>query len=206
MPLRWAIAGNGLTLTAPGFGELTNFSVFTDFSQQPGIKLIRLITLLGLPGKKMNEYLLVLIATLISLCSMLFSNLVQAAPFPFEYHADAKMAHSKHGPVDNTYGYLYVESDETGRGTINVMFSNGNEKNWARFNARVKFLNRAGKVIKEERFESWLEAAGFEDAVERRVSKPLEISDFDSIQVDFYLSDISDRYVNAAVDTDQLRQ
>lgn len=154
----------------------------------------------------MNEYLLVIIATLISLGSMLFSNLAQAAPLPFEFHADAKMAHAKHGPVDAAYGYLYVEGDETGRGTINVMFSNGNEKNWARFNARVKFLNRAGKILREERFESWLDAADNDDTVERRVSKPLEISDFDSIQVEFYLSDISDRYVNAAVDSDQLLQ
>ena len=154
----------------------------------------------------MNEYLLVIIATLLSIGSMLFSNMAHAAPKPFEFHADAKMAHATHGQVDKTYGYLYIEGDETGRGTINVMFSNGNEKNWARFNARVQFLNRAGKVIKEERFESWLDAADYNDAVERRVSKPLRISDFDSIQVDFYLSDISDRYVNAAVDSKRLSQ
>ena len=99
----------------------------------------------------MNEYVLVIIAALITLCSMIFSSVAQAGPHPYEFHADSKMAHARHGEVDRAYGYLYVETNEQGRGTINVMFSNGNEKNWARFNARVRFLNAAGKVIRPPR-------------------------------------------------------
>ncbi len=71
------------------------------------------------------------------------------------------------------------------------MFSNGNRFNSARFNACVKFLDASGTVISEEYFDHWLAATEFEDAIEGKVTKTLILSNFDSIQVDFYLTDIS---------------
>ena len=153
----------------------------------------------------MNEYVLLVIATLMAICSMVFSSLASAASHPYEFHADASMAHVRHGPVDKAYGYMYVVTDASGRGSINVMFSNGNADNWARFNARVRFLNAAGQVVREEVFESWLDAAA-DGAIERRVARPLEATEFETIEVDFYLSDISDRYASARVEAVALPQ
>ena len=153
----------------------------------------------------MNEYILFVMATLLALCSMLFSGLAQAVPYPYEFHADAKMAHQQHGPMDSAYGYMYVVADASGRGTINVMFSNGNPDNWARFNARVRFLDAEGKVVDEEMFESWIDAAEGE-ATERRIARPLSVSDFAEVEVDFFLSDISDRYSSARVSAARLAQ
>lgn len=146
----------------------------------------------------MNEYILFLIAALLALCSSVFSGLAHADSHPYEFHADARMAHELYGPVDKTYGYMYVLTDRNGKGTINVMFSNGNEASWARFNARVRLVDATGAVVREELFESWLDAADFGEATERRISKALEGVDFETVRVDFYLSDISDRYTSAA--------
>ena len=78
------------------------------------------------------------------------------------------------------------------------MFSNGNSRHSALFNARVKFLDAAGAVIREEYFNHWLGAAEYDEAIEGKVTKPLPLADFESIQVDFYLSDISGSDSSAA--------
>ena len=140
----------------------------------------------------MNKTLLKIASIcLVPLC-LLGSRQAFAVSHPYDFHADAKMAHQNIGPVEKAYGYMNVVTDTSGKGIINVMFSNGSELNWARFNARVKFLNAAGVVVKEEHFDHRIAAAGYEGAIERKISKSLTVSDFDSIQVDFYLSDLPD--------------
>ena len=122
---------------------------------------------------------------------------VSAASHPFEYHADARMQHESLGPVDQAYGYLNIVTDDGGNGTINVMFFNGSGLDLAQFNAHVRFLDAAGSVIEEQHFDCWLDAAGLQEAIECKVTKPLSRSDFDSIQVDFFLSEIDE--INTAL-------
>ena len=113
-----------------------------------------------------------------------------AVSHPYDFHVNAKMVHQSYGPVENAYGYMNVITNDRGSGIINVMFSNGSALDLARFNARVLFLNASGSVIKEEHFGHRISAADQSGAVERKVSKPLSVSNFDSIKVDFYLTDI----------------
>lgn len=113
-----------------------------------------------------------------------------AASNPFEFHADAKMVHERYGPVEDAYGYMNVITDGKGKGTINVMFSNGSELDRAQFNARVKFLNARGKIVQQEHFDCWIDAEGLREAGECKVSQPLTVRGFDSVEVDFYLSDV----------------
>jgi len=121
--------------------------------------------------------------------SLLATRQALAVAHPYDFHADARMLHRNLGPVEKAYGYMNVVTDTNGNGIINVMFSNGSQLNWARFNARVKFLDAAGAIIKEEYFDRRIAAAESEGAIERKLSKPLSVSNFDSIQVDFYLTD-----------------
>jgi hypothetical protein len=113
-----------------------------------------------------------------------------AASHPFEFHADATMVHERFGPVDDAYGYMNVITDGEGKGTINVMFSNASDLDRAQFNARVKFLNAKGTIVQEEHFDCWIDAEGLREAGECKVSQPLTVRGFDSVEVDFYLSDI----------------
>ena len=119
---------------------------------------------------------------------MVASSQAHAVAHPYEFHADAKMAHQEQGPVDKAYGYMNVITDKDGNGSINVMFSNASHVNEAGFNASVKFLNTAGAVVREENFNCWMDSTGIEGPLECKVSKPLMTSNFESIQVDFYLS------------------
>lgn len=43
-----------------------------------------------------------------------------AVSHPYEFHADARMAHVVLGPVAKTYGYMNVVTDPRGNGIINV--------------------------------------------------------------------------------------
>lgn len=131
--------------------------------------------------------------------SLLFSLTAGAASHPFEFHADARMQHALHGPVEQAYGYMNVITDDKGNGSITVMFSNGSGLDLAQFNARVKFLDSAGAIIKEEYFDCWMDAEGLREALECKVTKPLSLSSFDSVEVDFYLSDIDELNTTAAV-------
>ena len=108
---------------------------------------------------------------------------------PFEFHADAKMGYWEQGPLDHAYGYMNLLTDEEGRGLINVMFSNAGHLDNAVFNARVRFLDTRGLVIRQERFNCRMDSTGVEGPAECLVSKPLATTDFQSIEVDFYLSE-----------------
>jgi len=114
-----------------------------------------------------------------------------AAGHPYEFSADARMAHQGLTPLQKAYGFMTVGTDENGDRIINVMFSNGSQSNSARFNARVKFLDDSGAVVREEYFDHWLGAAEFNEAIEGKVTKTMTLADFKSIQVDFYLSNVS---------------
>ena len=115
---------------------------------------------------------------------------LQAAAAQIDFHHASKMMHKEHGPVDRAYGLMTLTTDSNGKGMINIMFSNRSRIDGARFNARVTFLDTSGAVIKQEHFARRIAAAGLSGAVEGKVSKPLSLSNFDSIRVDFFLSDI----------------
>ena len=125
------------------------------------------------------------------LLSLFTAHPASAAGHPYEFSADARMAHQDLTPLQKAYGFMTVVTDENGDGIINVMFSNGSRSTSARFNARVKFLDDSGAVIREEYFDHWLAAAEFDEAIEGKVTKAMTSADFESIQVDFYLSDIT---------------
>ena len=138
----------------------------------------------------MSEYILYLTTVILITLSAFVLNPAQAASDTSEFHEFARMFHESHGRIDETYGYVYVTTDNIGAGTISVMFSNGSRLDGARFNARVKFLDTSGAVMKEEYFNQRIAAADLQGAAEGKVSKPFRLSGFDSIEVDFYLSDI----------------
>ena len=108
----------------------------------------------------------------------------------YEYHADARMQHATRGSVKDAYGYVYVVTDKKGHGVIRVMFSNGSSLDYARFNASVKFIDADGRLIREEHFERRIEAAGFHGAAERRLTRLVDLAEFASVRVEFFLSDI----------------
>ncbi len=119
----------------------------------------------------------------------------------YEFHADASMQHATRGPVENAYGYMYALTDKNGHGAISVMFSNGNQRQAAQFNARVKFVDAKGSVIKEEHFTRRIAAAGSDGAVERKLVRVIRLSGFESIEVDFYLTDVAQAEVSASAAT-----
>jgi hypothetical protein len=140
-----------------------------------------------------------LVAALLLAFMLLGSMAASAAPHPFEFHADARMQHERFGPIDQAYGYMNVMTDANGNGSITVMFSNGSGLDLEQFNARVKFLDSAGAIIKEEYFDCWMDAEGLREAIECKVTKPVSLSSFESVEVDFYLSDIDDSNATALV-------
>lgn len=137
---------------------------------------------------------------LISACSFVF-NQAHALAHPWEFQADARMQLPDYGPVADAYGLLYLETDASGNGNITVMFSNASEVGLARFNARVKFLGTQGVLLGEEYFDCLIDSAGFREAIECKLSRPLAHRGFDSIEVDFYLSDLPGE-ARAAQDAD----
>jgi hypothetical protein len=137
----------------------------------------------------MNKFTSFYMAAWLAPLLTIASNQAHAVAHPFEFHADAKMAHQEQGPVDKAYGYMNVITDEDGNGSINVMFSNASRVNEAGFNASVKFFDTAGAVVREESFNCWMDSTGIEGPIECLVSKPLMTSNFESIQVDFFLSE-----------------
>ena len=125
------------------------------------------------------------------LLALLASQPAFAVGYPFEFSTDARMTYGNETAIEKAYGLMTVVTDPNGNGTINVMFSNGSRSTSARFNARVKFLDQSGTVIREEYFDHWLGAAEFDEAIEGKVTKTITSASFDSIEVDFYLSDVS---------------
>lgn len=140
-----------------------------------------------------------LIAVVLLPLSQFCSISASAASHPFEFHADARMQHEQYGPVDQAYGYMNVITDDNGNGSITVMFSNGSGLDLAQFNARVKLLDSAGAILKEEYFDCWIDAEGLQEAIECKITKPLSLSDFESVEVDFYLSEIDEQSTTVAV-------
>lgn len=139
----------------------------------------------------MYKFALIYTAALLGPLFMLAGSQAGAVTHPYEFHADAKMLIVDQGPVERAYGYMNVSTDPGGDGEINVMFSNASRVNEAEFNARVRFLDRAGATIREESFNCRIDATGIEGPVECKVSKPLTLTDFDSIEVDFFLTEFS---------------
>ncbi|MBT8434598.1 MAG: hypothetical protein KJN95_08055 [Gammaproteobacteria bacterium] len=125
------------------------------------------------------------------LLALLASQPASAVGYPFEFSTDAKMTYGSETAIEKAYGLMTVVTDKNGDGIINVMFSNGSRSTSARFNARVKFLDDSGAVIREENFDHWLAAAEFDEAIEGKVTKAMTLADFESIEVDFYLSHVS---------------
>ena len=146
----------------------------------------------------MNKNIGYISAILAVLLPLLGSQPVLAVGHPYEFSADARMKNNGDASIEKTYGFMTVSTNRYGSGTIDVMFSNGNSAHSARFNARVKFLDATGTVIREEYFDHWLAAAEFDEAIEGKVTKHLPLSDFESIHVDFFLSDISGPDAEAA--------
>lgn len=138
----------------------------------------------------MNKILLKLTLALFTVLAVMGLNQVYAASTPLEFHADAKMRLAGGVAVDRTYGYLRVLADGAGNGLVDVMFSNGSPKLKARFNARVEFLDGAGRVVREEHFTCRLGRVGSGGTRECKLSRLLRRSWFDKVQVDFYLSDV----------------
>lgn len=138
----------------------------------------------------MNKNTLIAAAALWLQASIATLSQAAEATHPFEFHADATMVHERMGPIEHAYGYMNVITDGDGIGTINVMFSNGSELERAQFNARVKFLNARGKVLQERSFDCWIDAEGLREPGECKVSQPLTVRGFDSVEVDFYLTEI----------------
>lgn len=127
---------------------------------------------------------------LISACALVFSQAFALAQ-PWDFQADARMYLQDYGPVEDAYGLVYLETDGNGDGVITVMFSNASEVELARFNARVRFLDTHGGLLGEEHFDCWIDSAGYVEANECKLSRPLSQAGFDSIEVDFYLSDVA---------------
>lgn len=150
-------------------------------------------------GENMNIQKSNLAAALLLPFMLLCSLPAAAASHPFEFHADDRMQHEQLGPIEQAYGYMNVITDAHGNGSITVMFSNGSGLNLEQFNARVKFLDAAGAIIKEEYFDCWIDAEGLREAIECKVTKPVSLSSFESVEVDFYLSEIDETNATAAV-------
>jgi len=120
---------------------------------------------------------------------LLTSGQAAAGSANYEYHLNAAMQHAGTGSIKDAYGYVYVVTDKKGHGVIRVMFSNGTSLDYARFNARVKFLDADGALIREEFFERRIEAAGSDGAAERSLSELVDLSEFAAVEVDFFLSE-----------------
>jgi len=146
----------------------------------------------------MKNYLYHSILALLLPISLLAWGQAGASNPAFEFHADARMEHATKGPVESAYGYMYALTDKKGHGAVNVMFSNGNRRQVAQFNARVMFVDAYGRVLEDEYFTCPIAAAGYEGAVECKLTRAISLSGFDSIEVEFYLTDVMQSEVSAS--------
>lgn len=148
----------------------------------------------------MNKYTMNIAAALFVSGLAFASNPAYGESHSYDFQANAKMQHKQYGLVDKAYGLVNVVTDNDGKGTIDVMFSNGSQIDWAKFNARLKFVDASGTIIKQEHIYRWLDAAGEDGATERKVSKSLTVFGFETIEVEFYLTDIPETGVAASDD------
>jgi hypothetical protein len=185
------IAVSHLTAEIPGRKKYLDVCVFHRFFTATLYNSIYDAQNAVLKEKKMYWNIIKLTLAMPVLLALLASQPASAVGYPFEFSTDAKMTYGSETAIEKVYGFMTVATDKNGDGTINVMFSNGSRSTSARFNARVKFLDQSGAVIREEYFDHWLGAAEFDEAIEGKVTKAMTSADFESIQVDFYLSDIT---------------
>jgi hypothetical protein len=132
------------------------------------------------------------ILSLLMLISLIGLSRVAWASSAEEFHYSARMKYDDYGPVANTHGYLRIISDDSGYGLIDVMFSNDNPAIHALFNAHVRLLDATGQVVNQTHFNCRVGDSNDDAASECKVSKPLRPVLFDSVEVDFYLSDVPD--------------
>lgn len=108
----------------------------------------------------------------------------------FEYHHDAVMQLHTGALLSGARGYVYVATDMKGHGVIQVMFSNATPLDNALFNAQLKFFDASGGLVREEWFSRRVAAADHDGAVEDRLSRLVNLDEFDTLRVELYLSDI----------------
>ena len=113
-----------------------------------------------------------------------------AAPPLEEHHVDARMQYLDRGAIASTYGYLRVFKDQSGNALIETMFANGNPAIDALFNAGIRLLDASGRVLHRVELKCPLSAGDVDEATECKVSKSLRHIAFDTVEVDFYLSDM----------------
>ena len=132
------------------------------------------------------------ILSLLMLIALTGLSPVSLASSAEEFHYSAGMKYDDYGPVAKTHGYLRIISDASGYGLIDVMFSNHNPAIHALFNAHVRLLDASGQVLNQTHFNCRVGDPSGDAASECKVSKPLRPVLFDSVEVDFYLSDVPD--------------
>ena len=139
---------------------------------------------------KMNRFKTLLTAAL--LFPMVVASLPAMAAAAEEFHTSANMRYGGQFAIPETHGYVRVISDASGNGMIDVMFFNGNPEVQALFNASVRFIDASGRLVVETHFNCRVGEVSPDGAGECKVSKPLNKTLFDSVEVDFYLSDLPD--------------
>ena len=133
------------------------------------------------------QYPLYLGTAVLLALSLLFLGTAQAASWPYHYQADALLEQPNGQPAGDARAYLEIRSYRPGEGRITLVFANGSRSSVARFNARIRFLDADGKVLREEHFESRLGAADSEGAFERMLSRALRVEAFARVDAEFYL-------------------
>ncbi len=133
------------------------------------------------------QYPLYLGTVLLVLLSLMFLGTAQAASWPYSYQADALLQQANGEPADDARAYLEIRSYRPGEGRITLVFANGSRSAAARFNARIRFFDEDGDLLREEHFESRLGAADTDGAFERRLTRTLRVDEFASIDTEFYL-------------------
>ena len=119
-----------------------------------------------------------------------FCQLGLAGGQAYEYHHDAVMQLQTGDSIQGAHGYVYVATDKKGHGVIQVMFSNATRLDNARFNAQVRFFDAEGTLLREEWFSRHIAAADNDGAAEDRLSRLVDLSEFATLKIELYLSDI----------------
>ncbi len=128
---------------------------------------------------------------LLFLLAVIGINPAYAATYTDEIHLDANMRYLDRNIVAKTYGYLRVIKGSSSNVLVETMFSNGNPSIDALFNASILFLDDSGRVLRRANLNCPLGAGATDEATECKVSKIIKAIPFDSVEVNFYLSGIS---------------
>lgn len=133
------------------------------------------------------QYPLYLGTALLVALSLLLLGTAQAASWPYRYQTDAQLEQPNGQPANDARAFLEIHSFRPGEGRITLVFANGSRSSAARFNARVRFYDEDGELLREEHFESRLGAADADGAFERRLSRALRVEEFARVDTEFYL-------------------